>query len=169
MFRFLFKVIVYVIEKIISELALLSAVLSVVHGGTYFDRILGGMLSVWRTIYGIVAAYVQNKGLYEVIGALKDGTMKAIDNIGVNIKDNPQKVLLAFVATFIFYKLIAFLLNMFRKVLLNSSSSKENINPGRGGPKHTGEEYKKLYGETENPEPPRMAKRMTKDEDVGGF
>lgn len=167
MFRWIFKVIFYVIEKIISNLALLAAILSTVHDGSYWGRMFGGMLSVWRTIYGIAMGYIQNKGLYEVLGALKDATMKAIDSVGVNIKAHPQKVLLAFIATFVFYKLIVFILAMFRRMLL-TNPSKENANPPRSGSLHKGEEYKKLYGEKETPEPPRMAKRLTGD-DEGGF
>lgn len=155
MLAWIFRGLFFVAQKIISELALLAAILSVVYSGSYWDRAVGGMVTVWQTIYGFTMAYIRNISLSEVLSALGTGMQKALESAGANIRANPQKVLYAILITYVSYKLVAYILYIIRRTLLPRKAKEDLENPGSGR-KGKGKEqaYERLYGQKEEPKTP---------------
>lgn len=155
MLAWIFRGLFFVAQKIISELALLAAILSVVYGGSYWDRAIGGMVTVWQTIYGFTMAYIRNLSLSEVLSALGAGMQQAVESAGANIRANPQKVFYAILITYVSYKLAAYVLYVIRRTLLPRKPKEDLDNPGSGTKgKKKGQAYERLYGQKEEPRAP---------------
>ena len=104
-----------VIEKVTSELAFLAAFMSTTEGGTYFDRIVGGMLDNFRILYDFARAYVTNMSLPDFNAAFKEGVDEGLRAFGANVEASPRQVLFAMIATYAVWKAIPYLLRLLRK------------------------------------------------------
>ncbi|MFH1830011.1 MAG: hypothetical protein ABH871_04460 [Pseudomonadota bacterium] len=118
MIRCLLKFIFFIVEKVMAELALLAALLSITETGSYVDRVIGGMLDILYAIYGFVHAYVANISFREFMTTLSTGIIKQLAAIGDNIQADPRRALIAIIATYVTYKVIPLLLRLIRKKLL---------------------------------------------------
>lgn len=147
MFRILFKVIFIIVEKVLAEVALLSAFISVSWEGGLYERVLGGLISLYRTLHGFGAAYARNDVFTDVWARFTKEFSAALETAAKNLENEPNTVLGAFILTFASYKLAAWMLKLIRKNLLRSRPKvmKPKVR-GRKGPA-----YDQLY------EPPNMS------------
>jgi len=145
-----------VAEKLFSELALLAAIFSTTQGGSYVDRILGGMYDNFDAIYEFARAYVTNMTFANFIVALGDAFEDGLETLQINVQDSPRQVLLAMVATYAAWKVIAYLLGLIRKnVLKGKKGDAEAVKRpgGTGGSGRTGggKTYEQLYRQGQPP------------------
>lgn len=143
--RVIFKALLLIIEKVIAELAILAAILSIVHQGSYIERILGGMATIFKAIYGFGHAYVINIGFRDFMGNFTANVLGALASIAENIQSDPRRVLVAFIVTYIAYKVIALLLRIIRKKLLRCRKS--SCKPTKTNDLRGGRTYNQLYND----------------------
>jgi len=141
-----------VIEKVTSELAFLAAFMSTTEGGTYFDRIVGGMMDNFRILYDFVRAYVTNMSLPEFNAAFKEGVDEGLRAFGVNVEASPRQVLLAMIATYAVWKVIPYLLRLLRKnVLKRHKDGGESVKKPERREPAGGKTYQQLYNDEQRP------------------
>jgi hypothetical protein len=143
--RAIFKAILFTIEKVIAELAILAAILSIAHEGSYIERILGGMATIFQAIYGFIHAYAINIGFRDFMGNFTASILDALASIATNIQSDPRRVLVAFIATYISYKVIAILLRIIRKKALRCKKSGNK--PAGSDDVRGGRTYNQLYND----------------------
>jgi len=141
--RITFKTILFIIEKLIAEFAILAAILSIVHQGSYIDRAIGGMTTIYNALYGFGHAYIVNIGFRDFMGNLTANVLNALASIAINIQSDPRQVLTAFIITYVAYKIIALLLKVIRKKLLKGEKSYKK---SRESDESSGT-YKQLYND----------------------
>ncbi len=142
--RALIRFLILVIGKLSTEFALIAAILSLPEKGSILDRALGGMVAVFHFLFGIGTAYAQNIPYDDVHTRLISGFTEALEAVRVNIQTNPREVFLAFIATYVGFKLLGFLLKLFREHVLPKRTTKKppDIGGTAGGPT-----YRQLYHE----------------------
>jgi len=145
MFKALFKLIILIVEKLSSELAILAAIISTSHAGDIPRKIVSGMLSIYVFVYEFAEAYISDAAFSESYKKFADAFNAAVESAGKNIMANPRDVLLGFVATFLAYKILAVILRMMRKKLLRRCS--KDIHSEKNNPAKCGETYNKLYSD----------------------
>jgi hypothetical protein len=114
-FRAIFRAILLVAEKILSEVALLAALISIAWQGDLYQRILGGLISLYDTAKGFALAYYYNDELSGVWKSFTEIFNERLATAEKNIESNPQLVLVAFLLTYVCYKLAAKVLRLARK------------------------------------------------------
>ncbi len=145
MFKAIFKLIILVVEKLSSELAILAAIISTSHTGDIPRKILSGVFSIYVFIYEFADAYLSDAVFSESYKKFADAFNAAVESAGKNIMENPRGVLLGFVATFFAYKVLAVILRMMRKKLLRRYS--KDIHSEKNNHDKCGETYNKLYND----------------------
>ena len=150
--RCIFKWTTFVVEKVMWELAILAAIFSTTEPGTYVSRIVGGMADIVYAIYAFIRAYVLNVSFSDFMEHFKAAMMGEMGKFADNVEANPRMVLIAFIATFITYKVLSWLLGLFRRKLLcrrlkGEEPKKSHLHGGEGA----GKTYEQLY---DRPEPP---------------
>ena len=139
MIRAIIKFILMLAEKITSELALIASLLSLVRSGSYLDRVLGGMILIWKSIEGFFVAFMEKKNFIDVMNHFADVVEATIVQAGKTIEEDPQTALASFVGAFVFYKLIAIVLKAIRIKLLKKREKKADQKPPET------KTYEKLY------------------------
>ncbi len=152
----LLRAVLIVAEKLFSELALLAAIFSTTHGGSYLDRILGGMYENFSALYGFAHAHVTNMTFANFVVALGDAFEDGLETMQINVQDSPRQVLLAMVATYAAWKVIAYLLRLIRKNVLRGKKGEAGTvkSPGRTGTTGKsggGKTYEQLYRQDQPP------------------
>lgn len=143
---------ILVIEKVTSELAFLAAFMSTTEGGTYFDRIVGGMKDNFIILYGFVKAAVTDMSLPDFNAAFKEGVDEGLRAFGANVEASPSKVLLAMIATYAVWKVIPYLLKLLRKnVLKRHKDGGESVKKPERKQPGGGKTYEKLYDKQQPP------------------
>jgi len=104
-----------VAEKILAGFALVAAFISIAWTGHLYDKIFGGLISLYATAKGFALSYYNNELFSEVWKRFTDEFVSRLQSAGENIESDPQTVLVAFVLTFVCYKLAAWILYMARK------------------------------------------------------
>ncbi|MBT3181765.1 MAG: hypothetical protein HN337_04555 [Deltaproteobacteria bacterium] len=138
------KAAILVIEKIIWELALIAALLSLAISGPIFDRVIGGMRKILLALFAFGEAYYQNTDIDKFMTGFSISVQNVISLITVNIKKDPQTVLIAFIATFFCYKVASLILKLIRKKVLRCGCKchgKSNDDDKKG------KTYEQLYTE----------------------
>lgn len=136
-----------VAEKIVSELALLAAIFSTTEGGSYGDRIVGGMMDNVHLIYGFGKSVVTDMKFSDFIAALKSGIDEGLSAVSSNVEMNPRQVILAMIATFAVWKAVSMVLRFLRKSVLRRGRERDvpakraSRPEGSGG----GKTYEQLY------------------------
>lgn len=153
----LIRIVFLVAEKVLSELALLAALFSSTEGGTFFDRIVGGMFDNFHAIYGFGKAYVTNMKFSDFIMALGDALEDGLEAVELNVQTSPRKVLLAMLATFVAWKVVAYVLRVLRKKAFKhrKGDGETMKRPGGGGGKTYEQLYEKEQPPAHTPPPPR--------------
>ncbi len=152
MIRCIFKWTTFVVEKVMWELAILAAIFSTTEPGTYVSRIVGGMEDIVYAIYAFIRAYVLNVSFSEFMEHFKAAMMGEMGKFADNVEADPRMVLIAFIATFITYKVLSWLLGLFRRRLLcRKPKRKEPRKSHLHGKENTHKTYEQLY---DRPEPP---------------
>ncbi len=143
------RVVLFVAEKVLWELALLAALFSTTEGGTFFNRVLGGMMDNFRAIYGFGKAYVTHMKFNDFIMALGDGLEDGLEAVELNVQIAPRKVLLAMLVTFVAWKLVAYVLKLLRKrVFKHRKGDTGTVKRPGGG---SGKTYEQLYNKEQPP------------------
>ena len=137
------KAVLLVVEKLIWELALIAALLSLAFTGPILDRIIGGMRKILLALYAFGEAYYQNAPLDKFMAGFSTSVQNVISSITLNIKKDPQTVLIAFIATFVFFKIAAAILKLIRKKVLRCSCKRSNRSDKDDDKK--GKTYDQLY------------------------
>jgi len=146
------RVVLFVAEKVLWELALLAALFSSTEGGTFFNRALGGMMDNFRAIYGFAKAYVTHMKFNEFIMALGDALEDGLEAVEINVQSSPRKVLLAMFITFVAWKVVAYVLRLIRrKVFKHREGDTGSVK--RPGKKGGGKTYEQLYNNEQPPAP----------------
>lgn len=152
MIRCIFKWTTFVVEKVMWELAILAAIFSTTEPGTYVSRIVGGMADIVYAIYAFIRAYVLNVSFSEFMEHFKASVMGELGKFADNVEADPRMVLMAFIATFITYKVLSWLLGLFRRRLLCRKPKGEKPKKSHlHGGERTSKTYEQLY---DRPEPP---------------
>ena len=151
MIRCTVKVVVLVVEKVLSELAILAAILSIAEPGSYIDRAVGGMASIFQIVYGFARAYWNDVGVREALAEFGTGTLKALGGVGENIQSDPRMVLIAFIATYAAYKVIAIILGVIRRKLLRRRKEKFEKPGSEPTDRKGGRTFDHLYEDVQNP------------------
>jgi len=139
----IFKAVIFVVEKLTWELALIAALLSLAVGGPIVERIIGGMRKILLALYAFGEAYYLNTEIDKFMYGFSDSVQKTINAITFNIKKDPQTVLIAFVATFVSYKIAAIILKLIRKKVLRCRCKcRDKSNDDKKG-----KTYEQLYHE----------------------
>ena len=140
------------IEKVTSELAFLAAFMSTTEGGTYFDRIVGGMLDNFRILYDFAWAYATDMSLPDFTAAFKEGVDEGLRAFGTNVEASPRQVLLAMIATYAVWKVIPYLLRLLRKnVLKRHKDGGESVKKPERREPAGGKTYQQLYDKEQPP------------------
>lgn len=141
-----------VVEKVTSELAFLAAFMSTTEGGTYFERIVGGMLDNFRILYDFAWAYVTDMSLPDFTAAFKEGVDEGLRAFGANVEASPRQVLLAMIATYAAWKVIPYLLKLLRKKIMRRRKGDGEAlkKPERREPAG-GRTYQQLYDKEQPP------------------
>jgi hypothetical protein len=126
-FRAIFKAILLVAEKILSEVAFVAALISIAWQGDLHQRILGGLISLYDTAKGFALAYYYNEELSVVWKSFTDVFNERLAGAEKNMASDPQIVLVAFLLTYICYKLAAKVLRLARKGLVKKQKLPEPI------------------------------------------
>jgi len=130
--RGVLKVIFYVAEIVIAELAIVAAIVSATKTGSYADRILGAMGDIWMSVYEFFHAYAVNATFSSFMTELKSGVMVSLARMSRNLQVDPRKVLLAFIATYATYKIVPLVLKFLRKKVLCRSKSNGSGRESKG-------------------------------------
>lgn len=127
MFRAIFRAILLIAEKILSEVAFVAALISIAWQGDLHQRILGGLISLYDTARGFALAYYYNEELGVVWKSFTEVFNERLAAAEKNMETNPQIVLVAFLLTYICYKLAAWILRLARKGMAKKQKPPESI------------------------------------------
>lgn len=139
----LFKLLIFIVEKLSSEFALIAALLSLAVQGSYDDRIIGGMQRIFMALYGFGHAIAKDVNFDIFMTGFSASVQNCIATISENIKKDPQSALVGLVVTYISYKLLALVLRLFRKKLLRPR--KRDKGPPESRQDGKGRTFGKLY------------------------
>jgi hypothetical protein len=96
------------VGKLLSEFAMLAALLSLAEVGRPVERILGATMLILETLAGFGIAVYRNEAFVTVMGKLQAGIDQALQDMTQNIQQDPQPTLVALVLTYAVYKIAAF-------------------------------------------------------------
>ena len=146
------KTTTFIVEKVVWELAILAAIFSTTEPGTYASRIIGGMEDIVYAIYAFIRAYVLNVSFRDFMENFKTAVVGELGKFADNVEADPRMVLIAFIATFITYKVLSWLLGLFRRRLLcRKPKGEEPRKSHLHGKEKVSKTYEQLY---DRPEPP---------------
>ncbi len=148
MLRTTFNVVFLVLEKIASELAIVAAILSVFCTGTIYDRILGGMFSIWHTVFNFFWFYIKNTSFADAHAEFSSAVNQTLQLGRTNIEQDPNQVFLAIIATYVAYKVLSYVLRFFRKAVFKKVNEETYQNSKSSTPKEQ-KVSNQLYGETD--------------------
>jgi hypothetical protein len=144
--RVFFKFLFVIAQILISELAVLAAILSMTETGDYHERIWGGMYDIFCAIYSFFHAIVVNMPIETFMTKLSVCVMNETTAFGNNLKADPRTVFLAFIASIAVWKIMSFLLKIIRRGLLKRRENHESNKKGEKKRKKTEKEtLEKLY------------------------
>ena len=143
----LVRLILLVAEKVISELALLAALFSSTEGGTYFDRVVGGMLDNFWAIYGFAKAFVTNVKFTEFMTVFDAAIDEGLSLVTLNVQANSRMVLFGMFITYIAWKVVAYVLRLIRKHVLKHRKKDDGETVKRPKKGEASKTYEHLYEE----------------------
>ena len=114
MLRFIYRLFFTIVGKILQELSLIAALLSLAHGGSYVDRLLGAIVTILGTCQQFGVAFYHNTPFPTVIGELKAGIDATMDGMTQSLTQDPQSALVALVISYVILKIAAFLCRLAR-------------------------------------------------------
>lgn len=133
------------------ELAILAAIFSTTEPGTYVSRVLGGMGDIVYAIYAFIRAFALNESFASFMEHFRAAVSDELSSFAATVQASPRKALVAFIVTFISYKLLSYVIGQFRKKFLCRKTCKEKPKKSHlHGEDKGGKTYEQLY---QRPEP----------------
>jgi len=102
-------------EKALSELALISALASTTQTGSIPERMAGGIYMPIKEGAKFMSSYLQNDGVRDTLNGAALNVMQGIGNLGTNIADHPAETLYSLVGAYAFCKAVPMASKYLRK------------------------------------------------------
>ncbi len=109
--------VMWVGEKALSEMALISALASTTQTGNVLERMAGGIYVPIKSGVNFASSYLQNDGIRDTLNGAIVSVMQGIGNIGTNIADHPKETLYSLVGTYGLCKVVPMASKYLRKKL----------------------------------------------------
>ncbi len=117
MIRFIIRMLIFVVEKLVNELALIATLLTLGQQGSAHERLIGGSRTIAFVLRDFGLAVYHNTPFSQVMANMRTGIDNAIDGIVKSIEGDPQTALVAAIGTFFTYKLLPYFLRLARHAL----------------------------------------------------
>ncbi|MFA5812092.1 MAG: hypothetical protein WC956_07180 [bacterium] len=139
MIRFIVRTLIFIVEKLMNELALIAALLTLGQQGSAHERLIGGSRAIGFVLRDFGLAVYHNTPFSQVMGGMRTGIDNAIDGIVKSIEGDPQTALVAAIGTFFTYKLLPYFLRIMRRALKKGRRSSDIAKaPKPPKPSHAG-------------------------------
>jgi len=112
-------------EKILSEMALISALASTTQNGNIPERIAGGIYVPIKAGANLVYSYLKNEGIRDTLNGAAVGIMQGIGNLGTNIAEHPEETIYSLIGTYGLCKAVPMASKYLRKKSNRKSILKE--------------------------------------------
>lgn len=87
-------------EKALSEMALISALASTTQTGSIPERMAEGIYTPIKAGVNFASSYLQNDGVRDALNGAAVSVMQGIGNLGTNIAKHPEETLYSLVGTY---------------------------------------------------------------------
>ncbi len=114
---FIIRTLLFVLERIVDDLALIAALITLGKYGSAHERLISGSLAMVHAVRDVALGFYHNVPFSQLMTQMRDGISAAIDGIAKNVAQDPQTALVASVGTFLTFKLLPYFLRMARRAL----------------------------------------------------
>lgn len=149
---FIVRTLIFIVEKLVDDLALIAALVTLGMFGSAHERLIQGSLAMVHAVRDLALGFYHNIPFSQLMSQLQAGIDQAIGGIAKNVAQDPQTALVAMVGTFFTFKLLPYFLRMARRALKRGKRRGDAPTAGAGTvealPRHTKGEastYDQLY------------------------